>query len=103
MGWSLAVPRLARSSTRWKVACSGSSARQDCGEARALKANAEAKGALKCRLCRTPRYSLPVHMIQLTEPREITPYVWVHPDVCQGSNLCGTTTVSSDGTVWHGG
>jgi hypothetical protein len=22
----------------------------------------------------------PVHMIELTETREITPYVWVHPD-----------------------
>jgi hypothetical protein len=27
-----------------------------------------------------PRYSPPVHMIKLTEVREITPYVWVHPD-----------------------
>jgi hypothetical protein len=26
------------------------------------------------------RYSPPVHMIKLTETREITPYVWVHPD-----------------------
>jgi len=25
---------------------------------------------------RTP----PVHMIKLTETREITPYLWVHPD-----------------------
>jgi hypothetical protein len=24
--------------------------------------------------------SPPVHMIKLTETREITPYVWVHPD-----------------------
>ena len=22
----------------------------------------------------------PVHMIKLTEKREITPYLWVHPD-----------------------
>jgi len=36
--------------------------------------------ALKCRSCRTPRYSPPVHMIKLTQEREITPYVWVHPD-----------------------
>jgi hypothetical protein len=28
----------------------------------------------------TPRYSPPAHMIKLTETREITPYVWVHPD-----------------------
>ena len=38
------------------------------------------EAALKCRSCRTPRYSPPVHMIKLTESREITPYVWVHPD-----------------------
>ena len=36
--------------------------------------------ALKCRSCRTPRYSPPVHMIKLTQEREIAPYVWVHPD-----------------------
>jgi hypothetical protein len=24
--------------------------------------------------------SMPVHMIKLTETREITPYLWVHPD-----------------------
>jgi hypothetical protein len=38
------------------------------------------EAALKCRSCRTPRYSPPVHMIKLTETREITPYLWVHPD-----------------------
>jgi hypothetical protein len=38
------------------------------------------EAALKCRSCRTPRYSPPVHMIKLTKEREITPYVWVHPD-----------------------
>jgi hypothetical protein len=38
------------------------------------------EAALKCRSCRTPRYSPPVHMIKLTETREITSYVWVHPD-----------------------
>jgi hypothetical protein len=26
------------------------------------------------------RYAPPVHMIRLTQEREITPYVWVHPD-----------------------
>jgi hypothetical protein len=36
--------------------------------------------ALKCRSCRTRRYSPPVHMIKLTQQREITPYVWVRPD-----------------------
>jgi hypothetical protein len=25
-------------------------------------------------------YAPPVHMIKLTETREIAPYVWVHPD-----------------------
>jgi hypothetical protein len=38
------------------------------------------EAALKCRSCRTPRYSPPVHMIKLTQEQEITPYVWVHPD-----------------------
>jgi hypothetical protein len=27
-----------------------------------------------------PRHAPPVHMIRLTEQREITPYLWVHPD-----------------------
>jgi len=36
--------------------------------------------ALKCRSCRTPRYSPPVRMIKLTTQRELTPYAWVHPD-----------------------
>jgi hypothetical protein len=38
------------------------------------------RAALKCRSCKKGRYALPVHMIKLTETREITPYVWVHPD-----------------------
>jgi hypothetical protein len=38
------------------------------------------EAALKCRPCRKGRYAPPVHMIKLTETREITPYVWVHPD-----------------------
>jgi hypothetical protein len=38
------------------------------------------EAALKCRSCRKRRYAPPVHMIKLTETREITPYVWVHPD-----------------------
>jgi hypothetical protein len=37
------------------------------------------EAAPKCRSCRTPRHSPPVHMIKLTQVREITPYVWVHP------------------------
>src|SRR4030081_2892836 len=38
------------------------------------------EAALKCRSCRTPRYSPSVRMIKLTQQRELTPYVWVHPD-----------------------
>jgi len=38
------------------------------------------EAALKCRSCRTPRYSPPVHIIKLTQEREITPYLWVHPN-----------------------
>ena len=38
------------------------------------------EAALKCRSCRTPRYSPRVHMIKLTMQREIASYKWVHPD-----------------------
>jgi hypothetical protein len=38
------------------------------------------EAALKCRSCRTPRYSPRVHMIKLTEQRDIMPYKWVLPD-----------------------
>ena len=38
------------------------------------------EASLKCRSCRKGRHAPPVHMIKLTETREITPYVWVHPD-----------------------
>ena len=38
------------------------------------------EAALKCRSCRKGRYAPPVHMIKLTQEREITPYIWVHPD-----------------------
>jgi hypothetical protein len=38
------------------------------------------EAALKCRSCKKGRHAPPVHMIKLTERREITPYVWVHPD-----------------------
>jgi hypothetical protein len=38
------------------------------------------EAALKCRLCKKGRYAPPVHMIKLTQEREITPYAWVHPD-----------------------
>ncbi len=38
------------------------------------------EAALKCRSCGTRRYKPPVHMIKLTAERDITPYVWAHPD-----------------------
>jgi hypothetical protein len=38
------------------------------------------EGSFRCRSCGTRRYSPPVHMIKLTQEREITPYVWVHPE-----------------------
>jgi Fe-S-cluster-containing hydrogenase component 2 len=38
------------------------------------------EAGLKCRSCKKGRYAPPVHMIKLTQEREITPYVWVHPD-----------------------
>jgi hypothetical protein len=38
------------------------------------------EASLKCRSCRKGRYAPPVHMIRLTEQRQTTPYVWVHPD-----------------------
>jgi hypothetical protein len=38
------------------------------------------EAALKCRSCGTRRYKPPVHMVRLTRERDITPYVWVHPD-----------------------
>ena len=36
--------------------------------------------SLRCRSCGTRRYRPPVHLIKLTEQREITPYKWVHPE-----------------------
>jgi hypothetical protein len=38
------------------------------------------EAALKCRSCKKSRYAPPVHMIKLTQRREITPYPWVHPE-----------------------
>ena len=38
------------------------------------------EAALKNRSCKKGRYAPLVHMIKSTEQREITPYVWVHPD-----------------------
>jgi hypothetical protein len=36
----------------------------------------------------------PVHMIELTDPREITPYVWVHPDYVQARTNASPNSVS---------
>jgi hypothetical protein len=38
------------------------------------------EASLKCRSCRKGRNAPPVHMIKLTETREVTRYRWVHPD-----------------------
>jgi hypothetical protein len=38
------------------------------------------EASLKCRSCRKGRNAPPVHMIKLTETREVTRYKWVHPD-----------------------
>ena len=35
---------------------------------------------MKCRLCSKDRYAAPVHMIKLTEVREVTPYRRVHAE-----------------------
>jgi hypothetical protein len=35
---------------------------------------------LQRRSCRKGRHAPPVHMIELTARRGITPYPWVHPD-----------------------
>jgi hypothetical protein len=37
------------------------------------------EASLKCRSCRKGRYAPPVHIIKLTEQREISPHKWVHP------------------------
>ena len=38
------------------------------------------EASLKCRSCRKGRTAPPVHMIKLTETREIMAYYWAHPD-----------------------
>ena len=38
------------------------------------------EAALKCRSCKKGRYAPGVHLIKLTQKREITPYLWVHLD-----------------------
>src|SRR6266404_7515133 len=37
------------------------------------------EAALKCRFLQEGCYAPPVHMIKLTDTREITPCLWVHP------------------------
>jgi hypothetical protein len=49
-----------------------------CDPATAQYAKLEA--AFKCRSCKKGRYAPPVHIVNLTQEREITPYVWVRPD-----------------------
>ena len=46
----------------------------------ARHAAVETGSVLKCRSCRKGRTAPSVHMIKLTETREITPYQWVHPE-----------------------
>ena len=48
------------------------------------------EAALKCPSCKKGRYAPPVHMIKLTMEREMTPYVWVHPDEERLATSCGT-------------
>ena len=44
------------------------------------------EASLKCRNC---RYAPSVHMMKLTETREITPYKWVHPsEERQANSFC---------------
>ena len=38
------------------------------------------EGSFRCRSRGTRRYRPPVHMLKLTETREIAPYIWTHPD-----------------------
>jgi hypothetical protein len=38
------------------------------------------EAALKCRSCRKGRHAPPVHMIKLTQEREVAPYAWVRHD-----------------------
>jgi hypothetical protein len=44
----------------------------------ARHADLETGGRAECRSCKKGRYEPPVHMIKLTEMREITPYGCVH-------------------------
>jgi Fe-S-cluster-containing hydrogenase component 2 len=38
------------------------------------------EAALKCRSCKKGRHAPPVHMIKLTQEREVAPYAWVRHD-----------------------
>jgi hypothetical protein len=51
------------------------------------------EAALKCRSCRTPRYSPPMLMIKLTREREIAPYVW-------GMSLGSRSVYRERSVVW---
>jgi len=39
-------------------------------------------------------YAPPVHVIKLTETREITPYIWVHPDDDRRASAHGQFTAN---------
>jgi hypothetical protein len=64
---------------------------------RAIRPIWKLEAALKCRSCRKGRYAPPVHMIKLTETREITPYIWVHPDDYDGARPPGPRRAAVDG------
>jgi len=59
---------------------------QDAGESASRRHPPTARhavleaGGFAERSCGKGRYAPPVHLIKLTETREITPYKWVHPD-----------------------
>jgi hypothetical protein len=48
------------------------------------------EASLRCRSCRKGRTAPPVHMIKLTERREIMPYKRVHPKEGGEQTLLGT-------------
>ena len=74
---------------QWRTELAGSRVQpmQDPGESASRRhpptarhAALEAGGFAKMPIMPEGRYAPPVHMIKLTETREITPYRWVHPD-----------------------
>ena len=47
-------------------------------------ADLEARGLAQMPVLPEGRYAPPVHMIKLTETRQVTPYKWVRPDEEEG-------------------